>query len=90
MRASAGGDRAPPRADREPTSRSSPQVGVLFSPQTYYLHWAQEGSAQRVSSALQGYARALVRSSIPYLVVEEEHLDVLDGLKVLFLPHVRR
>ena len=65
-----------------------PEVGVLFSPQTYYLNWAQEWSAKRVSSALQGYARALVRRSIPYLVVEEEHLEVLDGLKVLFMPHV--
>ena len=65
-----------------------PEVGVLFSPQTYYLNWAQEWSAKRVAGALQGYARALVRRSIPYLVVEEEHLEVLDGLKVLFMPHV--
>ena len=65
-----------------------PQVGVLFSPQTYYMAWAQENIARRVANALQGYTRALVRQSIPYLVVEEEHLDVLDGLKVLFLPHV--
>lgn len=65
-----------------------PQVGILFSPQTYYLAFAQEYTARRVSLALQGYARALVRRSIPYLVVEEEHLEVLDGLKVLFLPHV--
>lgn len=65
-----------------------PQVGVLFSPQTYYLNWAQEWTARRVSQALQGYTRAMVRRSIPYLVVEEEHLEVLSGLKVLFLPHV--
>ena len=65
-----------------------PEVGVLFSPQTYYLNWAQEWSAKRVAGALQGYARALVRRSIPYLVVEEEHLEVLNGLKVLFMPHV--
>jgi beta-galactosidase len=65
-----------------------PEVGVLFSPQSYYLNWAQEWSAKRVAGALQGYCRALVRRSIPYLVVEEEHLDVLDGLKVLFMPHV--
>lgn len=63
------------------------EVGVLFSPQTYYMAWAQENIARRVGNALQGYTRALVRQSIPYLVVEEEHLDVLEGLKVLFLPH---
>ncbi len=64
------------------------QVGVLFSPQTYYLDWGQEWNAKRVAGALQGYTRALVRRSIPYIVVEEEHLEVLDGLKVLFMPHV--
>jgi beta-galactosidase len=61
-------------------------VGVLFSPQTYYLTWAQEGSATRAARALCGYCRALIRRSIPYLVVEEEHLDVLSDLKVLFMP----
>lgn len=65
-----------------------PQVGVFFSPQTYYLAWAQETSARRPATALQGYTRALVRLSIPYTVVEEEHLEVLDGLKVLFMPKV--
>lgn len=62
------------------------QVGVLFSPQTYYLNWAQEGNANRSRDALLGYARALVKQSIPYLVVEEEHLEALEGLKVLFMP----
>jgi len=65
---------------------SQPDVGVLFSPQTYYLTWAQEGSATRAARALRGYCRALIRRSIPYLVVEEEHLDVLSDLKVLFMP----
>jgi beta-galactosidase len=63
-----------------------PEVGVLFSPQTYYQNWALEGNAGRSQRALEGYCRALVRGSIPYMLVEERHLDVLDGLKVLFLP----
>jgi len=63
-----------------------PEVGVLFSPQSYYLYWAQEGSARRSVQALQGYSRSLVRKSIPYLIVEEEHLEVLSDLKILFLP----
>ena len=63
-----------------------PEVGVLFSPQAYYLTWAQEGTAKRAMDALTGYARGLVRNSIPYTVVEEEHLDALTGLKVLFVP----
>jgi beta-galactosidase len=68
---------------------SRPEVGVLFSPRSYYLHWAQEGSARLAKEAVMGYARGLVRRSIPYLVVEEEHLDELEGLKVLFMPRVQ-
>jgi beta-galactosidase len=65
---------------------SEADVGVLFSPQSYYLDWAIMGNADRARKSLQGYARALVRNSIPYTIVEECHLDVLDGLKILFLP----
>ena len=64
----------------------APEVGILFSPQSYYLTWAEEGNANRATSALVGYARALTRKSIPYRFVEEEHLDDLDGLRILFLP----
>ncbi len=62
-----------------------PEVGVLFSPQSYYLHWAQDGASHLSAGSLHGYCRALVRSSIPYLVVEEEHLEVLKDLRVLFM-----
>lgn len=65
-----------------------PQVGILFSPRSYYLHWAEEATAQRAVGAVKAYARGLVRRSIPYVVVEEEHLEVLKDLKVLFLPRV--
>jgi beta-galactosidase len=61
-------------------------AGVYFSPQTYYLHWTEEGRDSRAVQAARGYARALVRSNIPFRLVEEEHLDELDGLRVLFLP----
>ena len=61
-------------------------MGVFFSPQSYYLTWAEEANANRGVSALIGYCRALVKNSIPYVVVEEEHLDSLGGLKILFLP----
>lgn len=63
-------------------------VGLLFSPQTYYHHWAAEGTAFRAHAALLGYARALVRRSIPYAVLEEEHLQGLQGFHILFLPRV--
>ncbi|MFH0797229.1 MAG: beta-galactosidase [Candidatus Omnitrophota bacterium] len=64
------------------------EVGVFFSPQSYYLHWAQEGSAYTPWCGLMGYGRALVRKSIPFIVVEEEHLEALSGLKILFLPRM--
>jgi beta-galactosidase len=67
---------------------AKPDIGVLFSPQSYYLGWAQEGNAFRAMTGLLGYCRSLARQSIPYLVVEEEHLDALSGLKVLFLPRM--
>ena len=63
-------------------------VGVFFSPQTYYLNWAEEGNGHRAVAALFGYCRALVKTSIPYLVVEEEHLASLEGLQIVFLPRV--
>jgi len=61
-------------------------IGVLFSPQTYYLYGAQEGKAGRVFGAMEGYCRALTRLNLPYRVVEEEHLDLLGELKILFIP----
>lgn len=62
------------------------EAGILFSPQTYYIHWAQEGTAQRAAEAIMGYARALVRKSIPYQFIEEEHLENLNKFKILFTP----
>lgn len=67
-------------------------VGVLFSPSSYYLHWALEGSAEQPRKALEGYCRALVHQSVPYVVVEEEHIDLLLApactIKTLFLPRM--
>ncbi len=62
------------------------KVGIFFSPQSYYLYWAQDGSGRVAQQAVQGYARALIRANVPYTIVEEEHLDALDGLQVLFMP----
>jgi len=66
----------------------APRAGLLFSPQTYYVDWAQEGHAEFSAGSLHGYARALLRSSVPFLVFEEEHLDQLDQIKILFMPAV--
>ena len=63
-------------------------VGVFFSPQSYYLHWSQDETAKKIMNSVQGYCRALVRKSIPYRVVEEKHLDVLQDVDILFLPRM--
>ncbi|AHF92860.1 beta-galactosidase [Opitutaceae bacterium TAV5] len=63
-------------------------VGVLFSPSSYYLHWSLEGTAGTPRKAIEGYCLALTCRSIPYVVVEEEHLHLLRDLRVLFLPRV--
>lgn len=67
----------------EPTR---PKVGVFFSPQSYYIHWAQNGTARTPLSGIQGYASALIRRGIPYKIIEEEHLGELDGIEILFMP----
>ncbi len=62
------------------------RFGVLFSPQSYYYYSAQEGSASKPHAALRGVCRALVRRSIPFTVIEEEHLDELSDIRVIYLP----
>lgn len=64
------------------------QVGILFSPDSYYLAWAQEGSALKMQKAIDGYARALVKHSIASTFIESEHLENLDRFKFIILPRV--
>jgi beta-galactosidase len=63
-----------------------PRVGVWFSPQAYYLHWSEDNNAATAQTAVTGYSRALTRQNISHLIVEEEHLDALKDLRVLFMP----
>lgn len=65
-----------------------PRIGILFSPQSYYADWAQEATAQRACEALHGYGRAFLRTSHPFTIIEEEHLQQLDEMKILFMPRV--
>ncbi|MFP4379053.1 MAG: beta-galactosidase [Candidatus Sumerlaeia bacterium] len=66
---------------------SSP-VGVMFSPQSYYVDFAQTGSANMAADSLSGFCRALLRNQTNYVVIEEEHLEELENIKILFMPHV--
>lgn len=63
------------------------EAGVLWSPQSYYLYYAQLGQTTGIYGALHQYATALLRRGIPFRLCEEEHLGELAGLKVLYLPH---
>jgi len=63
-----------------------PKVGVFFEPDNYYLNWAGDGNSELAGQNLLGYLTALERIHIPYEVVESSHLDILDKLKVLFMP----
>jgi beta-galactosidase len=63
-----------------------PEIAFLFSPDCYYLNWAQESSAERMQTAIDGYARALVKQSIPSTFIEAGHLGDLNRFKVIALP----
>ncbi len=62
------------------------EAGVLFSPESYYLHWACEGRGGRAQIALQGWGRALLKRHIPFRLVEEHRPGAIEGLKLLVLP----
>jgi beta-galactosidase len=64
------------------------EVAIMFSPQTYYLYWAQEAEARKPLNSIRGFCLALIRNSVPFKIVEEEHLEELKGVKILFLPRV--
>ncbi len=67
---------------------ASAEVGVLFSPQSYYMYYAHLGQTQHIYGALHQYGTSLLRRGIPFRLVEEEHLEELAGIRVLFLPHL--
>ncbi len=64
------------------------EVAIMFSPQTYYLYFAQESEARKPLNSIRGFCLALIRNSVPFKIVEEEHLEELKGVKILFLPRV--
>jgi len=63
-----------------------PEIGLYFSPQSAYLHWCNNKSGEIYLNALLGYGKALIRKNIPFEMIEEEHLDELKRLKVIFMP----
>lgn len=67
-------------------SPEMPEVGVLYSPASIYLIWAQEGSGRRYLDSIGGYGEILQSLQVRYSMMEENHLSNLDGIKVLFAP----
>ncbi|MFH1378563.1 MAG: beta-galactosidase trimerization domain-containing protein, partial [Planctomycetota bacterium] len=62
-------------------------VGVLFSQQSYYLHWCLDAQKQAGDSFL-GCCSALMKAGIGFKAIDENHLDALDGVKILLMPRV--
>lgn len=63
------------------------RVGVLFLPDTYYLEWAQDGNEGRqAQGSLLGWLAMLEQLQLPYEVLDPDHLDRLDDLRLLVLP----
>ncbi len=62
------------------------EIAILFSPDCYYLDWAQESSALRMFNAIDGYARALLKQSIHTTFIEAGHLNNLNRFKLIILP----
>jgi beta-galactosidase len=63
------------------------KVGVLFEERTYHLDWAQYGATcDQAGESVVNYLRALERAQVPYDVLDSEHLEGLDGLRLLFMP----
>jgi len=63
------------------------ETGVLFVRDNYFLKWADSGNAAEAGQSVVAYATALERLRIPYEVVEAEHMDVLEKLRILFMPY---
>lgn len=74
----------------EPTfTRYRPErgrVGIWFSPRAYYHSWCEDGNARRPMRAIQGLARVMLRQSIPFTLIEEQHTSALAEIDVLFMP----
>ncbi len=63
------------------------QVGVVFSPATYHLDWAQSGADCRSAGpSVHGYLRALERRQLPYRVIESHRPTDLDDLRLIIVP----
>ncbi len=62
-------------------------TAIVFNPADYYLEWAQYGKAADLAASVLGYARALIRSSVPCQFVESSNLEGLSAFKLVILPH---
>ncbi len=67
---------------------ANPEAGVFFSPQSYYLNWIEPRGGVPPLDDIRGYCRALVRTGWDFRLIEEEHLDELDSLNILYMPRV--
>ncbi len=64
----------------------APRIGVLFTPEAYYLRFAAGGHCRDPLESQAAYAMALERLGLPYTFVEAHHADEADALDVLLMP----
>jgi beta-galactosidase len=64
------------------------EIGVLFSPASYQLFWADKGNLvpNDATDSTRGWLTALERAQLPYDVVDAARPAGLVGLKVMVLP----
>lgn len=61
-------------------------VGLLFISETPMIDWSIHGQATQMSSAFLHYARALEKLGIPYEILDADHLERLDRVKLVIMP----
>lgn len=61
-------------------------VGVYFDADTVNLEWARSGQGRNAFESILGYLVALETIQCRYTVVESNHLEAMERLKVCILP----
>jgi len=62
------------------------KVGILFSPDNYFLDWADSCTISRAADSVNAYAIAFEKLNIAYEIIEVNNIECLSHIRVLFLP----
>lgn len=62
------------------------KVGVLFEEDNYYLNWASDGNSSLAGKSILGYLSALEKLQIPYEVLESNHFEIPESIRLIIMP----